>query len=159
VTKYPVITPVRDADFGYGILPWAKGNEWRLEEPWKFHIGWGGKRWEYIVPEGYLFDGQSVPGFLHGFPFYFGPAGVGMRAGLIHDFSYDCYSGGSEWLRQKLGEIPEMPPIEAIDLAYYLTQLDDRQRPTKAFVTWRAVRAFGPYGFLRPRTIWRKLFK
>ena len=152
MSEYPDIVPIRDADPFFGFWPWAKGPMWRLDGAYGFTVNKGGFCHQYVIPDGYEFDGQSVPGVFHGFPFYYGPAGVGMRAGLIHDFLCDLYAGGSPWLRKALGgQLPPAPPPEIIHAVYRDIQLADNQRPSKAKATWLAVAAFGPGGKLRPK--------
>lgn len=153
---YPDIRPVRDAEVS--LLPWAKGPVWELRKPWSFTVNYGGKSWSYTIPAGFMFDGQSVPSIFHGFPLEYGPAGVGMRAGLEHDLLCWLYEGGSPWLLEQYGgKLPEPPPIAAIHDHYRRVQLEDGQRPRKAWATWLAVVLFGPGGKARPSTWLAKL--
>lgn len=154
---YPSLIPIRDPDPLFGVWPWSQGPMWRLDGAYAFTVCKEEFQQEYVIPDGYEFDGQSVPGVLHGFPFYYGPAGVGMRAGLIHDFLCDLYQGGSDWLRVHLGHpLPPCPPAQTIHAVYYDIQLADNQRPAKAKATWLAVSLFGPGGRLRPRCLDRR---
>jgi hypothetical protein len=150
--RQPVITPIRDAQPFAGLWPWSKPAQWCLDEPYSFTVEAPEHDFyhSYVIPVGYKFDGQSVPGILHGWPLYYGPAGVGMRAGLVHDFLCDLYSGGSEWLRERFGGMmPPVPPPAVIHETYKRIQLEDGQRPSKAKVTHAAVALFGPGGKLR----------
>jgi len=151
MNEYPDIIPIRDADFGFPFWPWSKGPLWRLNNHYLFTVNKDTFYHEYVIPKGYEFDGQSVPAVLHGPPFNYGPSGVGMRAGLIHDFLCDIYQGGSEWLQRTLVKIPLAPPAAIIHEVYYDIQLADNQRKTKAGVSWWAVDKFGPGGKLRPK--------
>lgn len=155
--RQPSIVPIRDAAPFAGLWPWSKGAAWRLQEPHAFEVVAEGFRHAYTIPAGYEFDGQSVPGLFHGFPLYYGPTGVGMRAGLEHDFLCDLYAGGSAWLRERSGGIlPPAPPAPVIHEHYRLAQLADGQRPSKAKTTWLAVALFGPGGKLRPSSWFRR---
>lgn len=147
---YPVIIPVRDAQPFAGLWPWSKPAQWRLEEPWPIVVDSPDFKANYTIPAGYLFDGQSVPGILHGFPFYYGPTGVGMRGGLEHDFLCDLFNGGSAWLKDKFGGmLPKAPPAPVIHAHYQKILLEDGQRPNKAKLSGLAVSMFGPGGKLR----------
>lgn len=153
----PVIVPIRDAQPFAGLWPWSRTAAWRLVEPYTFQLEHGGLILTYTIPAGYEFDGQSVPGLLHGFPLYYGPAGVGMRAGLVHDFLCDLFTGGSPWLREQLGgTLPPIPPAQVIHDTYKRIQLEDGQRPGKARTTHLAVSLFGPGGKLRPSSWFRR---
>ena len=145
----PKVTPVRDAQPFFGLWPWSKGPQWRLDEEYSFDLEFDGIVFTYTIPAGYLFDGQSVPGLLHGFPFHYGPAGVGFRAALVHDFLCDLLNGGSEWLREKLQPYPPVPPAQVVHDTYKRLQLEDGQRASKVALTHKAVSWFGPKGKLR----------
>lgn len=151
MSTYPDLIPIRDADFGFPFWPWSKGPLWRLEGAYGFTVNKDGFHQEYVIPDGYEFDGQSVPAIFHGPPFNYGPAGVGMRAGLCHDFLCDLYQGGSDWLREALPSLPPAPPPAIIHAVYRDIQLADRQRKLKADISWWAVDKFGPGGKLRPK--------
>lgn len=155
--EYPDIRPISDADAS--LLPWSKGPVWKLYKPWPFAFrDENGRDWHFTIPAGFLFDGQSVPGIFHGWPLHYGPAGVGMKAGLVHDFLCWLLQGGSPWLLEQFnGVLPECPSAQAIHQVYYDIQMEDGQRPRKAKAMWLAVRLFGPGGLLRPSTIWRKI--
>lgn len=153
---YPHIRPVSDAAASF--FPWAKGPVWMLTDPWSFHVKDGTTLWSYTIPAGFAFDGQSIPGIFHGWPLYYNPAGVGFRAGLQHDFLTWLYQGGSPWLKEQFPEgLPTHPPIEVINQHYMDVQIEDGQRPSKAFWTGLAVKLFGPGGLLKPSTIWQKI--
>jgi len=48
-----------------------------------FHFNIDGK--DYIVPKGFVFDGASIPKFLHT---WLSPVGVLLMGGLVHDYAY-----------------------------------------------------------------------
>lgn len=144
----PAIEPVRDADFGFGFWPWSKGPLWELQPFWDFEVDNGGYKRRYRIPAGYLFDKASVPPYfwLLGYT----PDGQGVVPALEHDFLCDLLAGGSEWLREKLGEMPEAPPAQVVHRHFYDQLLKWGMRPSKARVMWEGVRNFGPGGYLRP---------
>jgi len=153
--EYPDIRPVSDADAS--LLPWSKGPVWKLYKPWPFAFrDENGRDWHFTIPAGFLFDGQSVPSIFHAWPLRYGPSGVGMRAGLCHDWLCEIYNWRSEWVMKAFNGIrPDCPSPQAIHQVYYDIQMEDGQRPRKAKAMWLAVRLFGPGGLLRPSTIWK----
>lgn len=155
--EYPDIRPISDAETS--LLPWAKGPVWMLYKPWPFAFrDENGRDWHFTIPAGFLFDGQSVPSIFHAWPLRYGPSGVGMKAGLCHDWLCACAEWVSEWVKAQFdGVKPEMPSYQAIHQVYYDIQMEDGQRPRKAYCTWLAVRLFGPGGLLRPSTIWQNI--
>lgn len=154
--QYPLIQPIRDPDFGVGILPWAKGQLFRLRAPWPFSVNINGFAQSYVIPAGYEFDKASIPpvfwflGYL--------PDGLCTVPALVHDFLCDLYNGGSPWLTEALqGEVPPAPPVELIHLNFYNMLQAEKVKPRRAKVMYQAVRLFGPGGVLRPSTLWSKL--
>jgi hypothetical protein len=153
---YPYIRPVSDA--AASLLPWSKGPVWVLLEAWSFTVIGKEREWHYTIPAGVCFDGQSIPMIFHGWPLHYGPEGVGMRAGLQHDWLCWLLQGGSPWMREQFPDgLPEHPPAQVIHDHYRLVQLEDGQRPRKAFFTGWAVKLFGPGGYLRWGTIKQSL--
>ena len=160
MTPLPPIRAVRDADFGFGFWPWSKGPRWRLEADHTFAlriIQSHGEPVIYTIPAGYEFDKASVPPVLWGPPFNYTPDGVCTVPALEHDFLCDLLSGGSEWLRAKLGTLPWCPPASDIHHHFHIRLHEEGMRPSKAEAMGQAVKKFGPGGSLRPSTIWRRL--
>lgn len=141
----PTIRPLRDAQFGFGLWPWSKGPLWRLEEDFEFEAA--GR--VFTIPSGYQFDKASIPSFLWGFPVNYTPDGLCTVPALIHDFLCDLLTGGSEWLKERLGSLPA--PLSPFDThhAFYLALLEYGVRPGKAKAMYVAVRNLGPKGRLR----------
>ena len=155
--SYPYIRPLSDAQAS--LLPWAKGPTWILLADWLFTVEQQGQEWNYRIPAGFCFDGQSIPSLFHGWPFHYTPEGVGMRAGLEHDWLCWLYQGGSTWMKEQFPEgLPKPPPVQVIHDHYRAVQLKDGQRPAKVFMTGWAVKLFGPGGYLRPSTIWHAIW-
>lgn len=151
----PDIHPLRDASFGFGVLPWAVGPLWELQEDWKFVVRNGGFEAEYVIPAGYQFDKASIPTAFWGFPLNYTPDGLCTVPALEHDFLCDLFAGGSEWLRGALAdEYPaSCPPAPIIHRHFYFALLTWGVRIRKARVFWAAVRNFGPGGRLRPSVL------
>lgn len=158
----PLITPICDADLGYGLWPWARGPKWRLEQDYTFVLArdvW----WEdapqlmpiYTIPRGYLFDKASVPPFLWGFPFGYTPDGLCTLPALEHDFLCDLLAGGSSWLAHRLlpNPLPMCPPARVVHEHFEKRLFEVGVRPSKAKAMGLAVKLLGPGGKLR----WRKL--
>lgn len=147
----PRIIPIRDNDFGFGWLPWAKGKEFELQEDYKFG--------NYLIPAGYRFDKASIPPLFWGFPFHYTPDGLCTVPALRHDFLCDLLTGGSEWLKDKLKEkYPSViPTAEQVHHHFYVELLRWGVNPRKARLFYAGVRNFGPGGRLRPSVLWKRL--
>lgn len=157
----PDITCLRDAEFGFGLLPWAKGPMWQTEEEYTFKICtgiWPVER-QFTIPAGYQFDKASIPPLFWGPPFNYTPDGLCVMPALEHDFLCDLLTGGSYWLVEKLGDLPAAPPAWVVHRHFYYRLLQAGVRPSKAALMGRAVAAFGPQGWARPSSIFDRLFK
>ena len=84
--EYPHMQPIRINTAGKGfwgaIWLWMMTTRtWTISKD--FHYKLNGK--ELVIPEGFTFDGASVPKFLASF---LSPVGVLLIGGLIHDYGY-----------------------------------------------------------------------
>ena len=78
----PLPIKTKGKGFWKGIALWLLSTRnWELTKDWKYNID--GE--EYVIPEGFQFDGASIPKFLRSF---FSPVGVLLIGGLIHDYAY-----------------------------------------------------------------------
>ncbi len=78
----PVPIKTKGKGFWKGIVMWLLATRnWILVDDWKYNIN--GE--EYVIPEGFQFDGASIPKFLRTF---FSPVGVLLIGGLVHDYAY-----------------------------------------------------------------------
>ena len=78
----PVPIKTKDKGFWKGIVMWLlTTRNWILVDDWKYNVN--GQ--EYVIPEGFQFDGASIPKFLRTF---FSPVGVLLIGGLVHDYAY-----------------------------------------------------------------------
>ena len=78
----PLPIKTKGKGFWKGIIMWLlTTRNWELTKDWKYNID--GE--EYVIPEGFQFDGASIPKFLRSF---FSPVGVLLIGGLIHDYAY-----------------------------------------------------------------------
>ena len=85
-TDYPLMKPLRIATKGKGffkmILMWLLGvRHWEIAKDFEYELN-GNK---YVIPAGFIFDGASIPKFLHTF---LSPVGVLLIGGLVHDYAY-----------------------------------------------------------------------
>ena len=78
----PLPIKTKDKGFWGAIWMWLTGTRhWIVDEDWTYSID--GE--EYIIPEGFQFDGASIPKFLHT---WLSPVGVLLMGGLVHDYAY-----------------------------------------------------------------------
>ena len=78
----PIAIPTAGKGFWGAIWMWLTGvRTWEVAEDWTFRIegDW------YVVPAGFVFDGASIPKFLHT---WLSPTGVLLMGGLVHDYAY-----------------------------------------------------------------------
>ena len=78
----PIAIPTAGKGFWGAIWMWLTGvRTWKVAEDWTFKIDGS---W-YVVPAGFVFDGASIPKFLHT---WLSPTGVLLMGGLVHDYAY-----------------------------------------------------------------------
>ena len=78
----PIPIPTAGKGFWGAIWMWLMGTRhWEVADDWAFKIGGEG----YIIPQGFQFDGASIPKFLHT---WLSPTGVLLMGGLVHDYAY-----------------------------------------------------------------------
>ena len=78
----PIPIKTKGKGFWKGIAMWLlTTRNWILVDDWKYNIN--GQ--EYVIPEGFQFDGARIPKFLRTF---FSPVGVLLIGGLVHDYAY-----------------------------------------------------------------------
>lgn len=142
----PRIRALRDADFGYGFLPWAKGPLWELLEDYTFTIAAPGDAAPcYVIPAGYIFNKASTPPILWGPFFYFMPDGLCTVPSLEHDFLCDLLTDASEWLRARLPKWMLDPPAAALVHEHFEIRLRHfGVKPRKARAWGLAVKIIGP---------------
>ena len=85
-TEMPQMSPIKietaDKGFWKAIWMWLLGvRHWEITKDFYFSLG--GE--EYVIPQGFEFDGASVPKFL---AMWLSPTGVLLMGGLIHDYGY-----------------------------------------------------------------------
>ena len=84
--KLPHLQPIpiltKGKGFFKGIDMWLLGTRnWKLLTDFRYKMNGT----EYVIPEGFTFDGASIPKFLRSF---FSPVGVLLIGGLVHDYMY-----------------------------------------------------------------------
>lgn len=153
----PLIVAVRDADPMFPMWPWSRGPLFRLTEDWSFSV-WDGEDFDvFHIPKDYEFDKASIPSFFWGFPFNYTPDGLCTVPALEHDFLCDIATGGSEWLKRKLGgTLPKAPTYKTLHAHFYHRLIAYGVRANKARVMWEGVCKFGPGSWIRPSTWIRK---
>ena len=78
----PVAIKTKGKGFWKGILMWLLGTRnWEITKDWKYRVNGN----EYVIPKGFVFDGASIPKFLH---MFLSPVGVLLIGGLVHDYAY-----------------------------------------------------------------------
>ena len=78
----PIPIPTAGKGFWGAIWMWLMGTRhWEVADDWAFKIGGEG----FIIPQGFQFDGASIPKFLHT---WLSPTGVLLMGGLVHDYAY-----------------------------------------------------------------------
>jgi len=78
----PITIPTKGKGFWGAIWMWLMGTRtWEITKD--FHFSIDGE--DYIIPKGFVFDGASIPKFLHT---WLSPVGVLLMGGLIHDYAY-----------------------------------------------------------------------
>ena len=76
----PICT--KDKGFFSAVWMWlTHTRQWEIAEDWHYELN-GDK---FVVPNGFQFDGASVPKFLRTF---LSPVGVLLMGGLVHDYAY-----------------------------------------------------------------------
>ena len=78
--------PIKTKDVHYIVRLWrwiTTIRKWQLLNDWKYTLPDGT---EIIVPEGYIFDGASIPRLLWGI---ISPVGLLLIPSLIHDYAYE----------------------------------------------------------------------
>ena len=78
----PIPIPTKGKGFWGGIKIWLfVTRKWEIVNDYHYVVD--GK--ELVIPKGFIFDGASVPKFLHA---WLSPMGVLLVGGLIHDYGY-----------------------------------------------------------------------
>ena len=78
----PIAIPTKGKGFWSAIWMWLMGTRhWEVAADWTFTI----ESNKYIIPQGFKFDGASIPKFLHT---WLSPTGVLLMGGLVHDYAY-----------------------------------------------------------------------
>ena len=97
----PVQIPTKGKGFWGGIVCWLLATRnWVLTDDWKYSID--GE--EYVIPEGFQFDGASIPKFLRTF---FSPVGVLLIGGLVHDYAYKYKTLLKANKKETMGELTQ----------------------------------------------------
>lgn len=146
------MTALRDSDLGFGLVPWARGPMWRLDEEYRFCLEVDGVEAApaYCIPQGYEFNKASVPPLFWSLGFT--PDGLVTVPALEHDFLCDLLTGGSYWLRERLPAwLLQAPPAWAVHEHFERRCLEWGMRPSKARTMGLTVKLFGPGGKLRLR--------
>ena len=78
----PIAIPTKGKGFWGGLKVWLfVSRKWEIVSDYHYKIN--GK--DLVIPAGFIFDGASVPKFLHT---WLSPMGVLLVGGLIHDYGY-----------------------------------------------------------------------
>ncbi len=147
----PRLRALRNAELGYGLLPWAKGPLWETEEVHEFALLVPGyTHLKYRIPLKYQFNKASTPALLWGPPFNYTPDGTATVPSLEHDFLCDLLTGGSEWLKTQFPDgLPRVPPADVVHEHFRMSLHLYGTRPSQADAWGKAVALLGPKGRLR----------
>ena len=97
----PIQIKTKGKGFWKGIVMWLLSTRnWVLTKDWKYNIDGT----EYVIPEGFQFDGASIPKFLRTF---FSPVGVLLIGGLVHDYAYKYKTLLKKNKKDTMGEITQ----------------------------------------------------
>ena len=78
----PIAIPTKGKGFWGGLKVWLLvSRKWEIVSDYHYKINGV----ELVIPTGFIFDGASVPKFLHT---WLSPMGVLLVGGLIHDYGY-----------------------------------------------------------------------
>ena len=78
----PIAIPTAGKGFWSAIWMWLMGSRhWVVAKNFYYTID----EVEYVIPKGFMFDGASIPKFLHT---WLSPTGVLLMGGLVHDYAY-----------------------------------------------------------------------
>jgi hypothetical protein len=78
----PISIPTKGKAFWGAIWMWLMATRtWEITKD--FHFSINGEN--FIIPKGFVFDGASIPKFLHT---WLSPVGVLLMGGLVHDYAY-----------------------------------------------------------------------
>jgi len=100
-TLQPVQIKTKGKGFWGGVIMWLLSTRnWTVTEDWKYNIDGT----EYVIPEGFQFDGASIPKFLRSF---FSPVGVLMIGGLVHDYAYKYKTLLKKNKKDTMGELTQ----------------------------------------------------
>ena len=97
----PIQIKTKGKGFWGGIVCWLLATRnWKLTKDWKYNIDGT----EYVIPEGFQFDGASIPKFLRTF---FSPVGVLLMGGLVHDYMYKYTTLLEKNKKKTMGELDQ----------------------------------------------------
>ena len=96
----PIAIPTGKGFWG-AIWMWLTGTRhWEVADDWSYTI-MGEK---YIIPQGFKFDGASIPKFLHT---WLSPTGVLLMGGLVHDYAYKYETLLKSGQKETMGKITQ----------------------------------------------------
>lgn len=129
----------KDASWRSRINHWMKASKrlWVFVKDWYYELDGD----PYVIPEGFTFDGASVPKSLQ---FICNPMGILLYASIVHDFGYRYSS-----LLKANKEPSRTLTRSEVDLMFYKINLELNQLRLLSYITYLAVRCGGYF-------IWKK---
>lgn len=150
----PQLEPVvmhldKDAPWRCRITHWTRASKrlWMFIKDWYYELD--GE--PYVIPQGFTFDGASVPKPLQ---FICSPMGILLYAAIIHDFGYR-YSA----LLKANKEPSKALSRTEVDLMFYKINLELNQLRLLSYLTYLAVRCGGYFIWKRHRANENNLLK
>ena len=97
----PIAIPTAGKGFWSAIWMWLMGSRhWVVSKDFHYTID----EVDYVIPKGFMFDGASIPKFLHT---WLSPTGVLLMGGLVHDYAYKYETLLRANKRDTLGKISQ----------------------------------------------------
>jgi hypothetical protein len=144
----PITIPTKDKGFFGAVLLWILTvRTWKVSRDFKYKLD--GQ--DYIIPEGFVFDGASVPKFLASF---LSPVGVLLIGGLVHDYAYKF--SALRKVGAKKGEILLLDKSEA-DRIFRDINIEVNGFHLLNYLTYWTLRAFGFLAWRKHRKVNAKM--
>ena len=103
--EMPQLKPLKIETAGKGfwgaVWMWLTGTRhWMVAQDWGFKLN---GEW-YVIPAGFVFDGASIPKFLHT---WLSPTGVLLMGGLVHDYAYKYETLLRKYKKETMGVLTQ----------------------------------------------------
>lgn len=128
----PIRIPTKDKGFFRAIWLWLwTTRKWTISRDWSFSLD--GQ--EYLIPEGFVFDGASIPKYFWN---WLSPVGILLVPGLVHDYMY-----ANEGLLKKDRTMTAKKTQKECDEIFRDVAIDINGFKIINWIAYYALRAFG----------------